>query len=285
MRRALILPAFVLAAAGQVAWLPADPAAAAGPAHVARAATSALVYDYHFAGTHGTVGNSAPGGPAVKLKLSGAWSPMPGGVQFSGNTTGKESVAAGKPASGDTLNVAATEALGFGAKIRYEAPSTGTCFKSPPNVTQAGRYTVHAAGAQAKLQLSNCGAGNQNVFPECRFSGSASAPSTPPVVGTTPLVNGAEYNLSCVKAPDRNGHTVITVQVTRLSTGTTSTNKFTIGAVGSIKTTQYLSAGNEYPLPKPADNTSQFVGGMSRDVYCAGPITQVQQCLAANLPS
>jgi hypothetical protein len=146
-------------------------------------------------------------------------------------------------------------------------------------VTQTGRFN----GAQAKLQLSNCGAGTMNVFTECRFAGSASAPA--PVVSTTPLVNGARYTLVCLKAPDSQGHTVLTVQVTRLSTGTTSSNKFTVDAVGSLVTTAYLSAGNKYPLPKAADNTSQFTGDMSRAVYCVGPLTGVQHCLAANLPS
>jgi hypothetical protein len=108
----------------QAAWLAAGPAVAApaSPAHAKSAATPALVYDYHFAGTTGTVSNSAPGGPAATLKLSGDWSRVPGGVHFAGNTTGYESVAAGKPASGDTLNAPATDAVGFGATITYESP-------------------------------------------------------------------------------------------------------------------------------------------------------------------
>lgn len=287
MRRFLMLSALVLAAGAQAAWFPAGLAAAAeaGPAHDAPAQTSALIYDYDFAGTTGTVANSAPSGPALTLTLHGNWSPAPGGVHFAGNTTGEESVAVGRPVSGDTLNAPATDAVGFGATIKYQEPATGTCFSDTPNVTQVGRYALHAVATQAKLQLSDCADNPAQVFPECRFSGSASAPDTSPVVGTTPLVNGAKYNLICLKSPDSNGNTVITVQVTKLPSGTTTTNTFTVAAVGRMKTAQYLSAGNKYPLPAPGANTSQFVGNMNQAVYCVGSLTAVQQCLTASLPS
>jgi hypothetical protein len=285
MRRTLIMTVLLMTATGQTAWLTAGPAAAAARPRVTPAASSALLYDYHFAGTKGTVGNSAPGGPAVSLKLHGSWSAVPGGVHFSGNTTGQASVAAGKPGSGDTIDAPATDAVGFGARIQYQQPATGSCFTGTPNVTQVGRFSVHEGGGQAKLQLSNCGAGHQHVYVQCRFDGSASKSSTRPVTGTTPLVNGAEYALACLKAPDSQHHTVITVQVTRMSSGATSKSTFTAGAVGSLQSTAYLSAGNKYHLPKPAHNTSQFVGNMSRAVYCIGPLTQVQRCLAANLTS
>lgn len=251
---------------------------------MAPAATSALIYDYHFAGTTGTVANSAVNGPAVTLTLHRDWSAVPGGVHFAGNTTGLESVAAGEPATGDTLNAPATDAVGFGATITYEQPATGTCFPSTPNVTQIGRDGPRAV-TQAKLQLSDCAVNTTQVFPECRFSGSSSALDSRPVVGTTPLVNGAKYNLICVKAPDSSSQTVIKVQVTRLSTGVTTTHKSTIGAVGNMQSTLYLSAGNKYRLPRPSQNTSQFVGDMSQAVYCVGSLTAVHECLAANLPA
>lgn len=285
MRRALIAGSFVLATAVQVPWLVAGPAVAApvGPARVTSAAESALVYNYRFAGTKGTVSNSAPGGPAVRLKLRGDWSKVHGGVHFAGNTTGKESVAAGKPTHGYTFDAPAADTVGFGARIRYQ--KAATCSTVTPNVTQVGRYAVGAVGSQAKLQLSDCASGHGKVFVQCRFSGSASPPNAPPVTGKTALVNGAEYNLICVKTPDGQHHTVVTVRVTRLSSGVTHANQVTVGPVGSMRTTEYLSAGNKFPLPKPAHNDSQFVGDMSQAVYCVGSSSAVQRCLAANLPS
>lgn len=294
MRRSLILTAVVLAAGAQAAWFPAGrvaaapdvpvPAASAGPAAVTGGARSALRYDFGFAGTTGKVGNSAPDGPALRLSLYGAWWRVPGGVHFSGSTGGRRSVAYGKPAGGHTLDVPATGAIGLGAKIRYEKPARGTCFTDTPNLTQIGRDALHSAGAQAKIQLSSCVASRKHVFVECRFSGAASAPGVPPLVGTLALASGATYDISCVKSPDSQGHTVVTLRVTRLATGTSRVNKFTIAAVGTIRSDQYLSAANKYPLPSPASNTDQFVGDMTRTVYCAGPLPAVQRCLSVYLP-
>jgi hypothetical protein len=258
--------------------------APAGPAAVTDGARSALLYDFSFAGTRGTVSSTAPHGPALRLALHGTWWRVHGGVHFSGNTGGRSSIAYGWPAGEDTLDVPATGAIGFGAEIRYQKPAHGTCFSDTPNVTQIGRYTVHAVGPQVKLQLSDCDASRNHVFAECRFSGTASAPDTPPLVGTRPLVSGAEYDVSCVKAPDSHGKTVAGIWVTSLATGATTVNRYTIAAVGAIRSHRALSAGNKYPLPPPASNTDQFVGDMARAVYCVGTLPNVRRCLVHYLP-
>ena len=88
-----------------------------------------------------------------------------------------------------------------------------------------------------------------------------------------------------MKSPDTSGKTTVTLEVTRISTGQTLTTTATEPAMGTLKTKEYISAGNKYPLPPPATNTSQFNGDMFRAVYCAGTTAEVHGCLAAHLPS
>jgi len=255
----------------------------AGPAAARTARASVLLYDYNFAGATGTVKNSAPAGPHVSLKLSGAWSAVKGGVHFRGDTSGNESVAFGKPASGFTLDEPSSAAVGFGALVRYNGPASGHCFRSTPNLTQAGRFGPRSV--QAKIQLTSCAASTTHVLMECRFAGGTSPPANNEVVSTLPLVNGAKYSVRCVKSPDTNGKTAVTLKVTDISTGHTATTTGTEPAMGALKTKEYISAGNKYPLPPPAANTSQFNGDMFKTVYCAGTPAQVNGCLAAQLPS
>jgi len=255
----------------------------AGPAAARTVPASVLLYDYNFAGTTGTVKNSAASGPHVSLKLSGTWSAVKGGVHFSGDTSGHESVASGKPTSGYTLNEPSSAAVGFGALVRYNGPASGNCFRSTPNLTQVGRFGPHSP--QAKIQLTSCTANATQVMMECRFAGGLVAPAKDEVVSTLPLVNGAEYSVRCVKSPDANAKTTVTLKVTDISTGHTVTTTGTEPAMGAMKTKEYISAGNKYPLPKPAANTSQFNGDMFKTVYCAGTPAEVNSCLAAQLPS
>jgi hypothetical protein len=255
----------------------------AGPTAARAVPASVLVYDYNFAGATGTVKNSAPGGPRVSLKLSGTWSAVTGGVHFRGDTSGHESVAYGKPASGYTLDEPSSAAVGFGALVRYNGPASGTCFRSTPNLTQVGRFGPRSV--QAKIQLTSCAASTTHVMIECRFAGGKVAPAKDEVVSTLPLVNDARYSVRCVKSPDANGKTTVTLKVTDISTGHTVTTRGTEPAMGALKTKEYISAGNKYPLPPPAANTSQFNGDMFRTVYCAGTLAQVNGCLAAQLPS
>ena len=255
----------------------------AGPAAARRVPASALLYDYNFAGTTGTVKNSAPRGPHVSLKLSGTWSAVPGGVHFSGDTSGHESVAYGKPTSGYTLDEPSSAAVGFGALVRYSGPAKGNCFHSTPNLTQVGRYGPQSV--QAKIQLTSCAVSTTQVMMECRFAGGKVAPTNDKVVSTLPLVNDAKYSVRCVKSPDTNGKTTVTLKVTDISTGHTVTTTGIEPAMGALKSKEYISAGNKYPLPQPAANTSQFIGDMFTAVYCAGTPAEVNGCLAAQLAS
>ena len=234
--------------------------------------TSALLYDYEFTGTTGTVVNSAPGGPAVPLTLDGTWSAVATGVQFSGNTTGDESVAFGKPTSGFTLNEPKTAAVAVGTRIQYQRPASGKCFTNTPNLSQIGLFNAKPTPTQVKLQLSSCATSSTQVMVECRFAGSltTTAGSDPPVVSSLPLVSGHVYNISCVKAPDHSGMTTITLNVTPVKTGVTTTDTFSVNAIGAMQSKQFISVGNIYPLPPPANNTNQFIGTMTRTIYCAG---------------
>lgn len=271
-------PAMVLSVLAPVMLL-SSPAVSSG--------NSALRYDYEFKGTHGTVVNSAPTGPVVPLTLYGDWTPVADGVHFSGNTSGDASVAYGRPAKGPTLNTSATEAAGLGTRIVYNAPANGTCFSDTPNIVQIGRYSPRSPSGQAKIQLSSCAESRRKVMMECRFAGSLTASQAPPVVSTLPLINGDAYNVSCLKSPDRaNNAATITLKVTRLSAGRkTVTHTFSVPALGRLRTRDYFSVGNKYPLPAPAMNTDQFKGDVTRAVYCSGPTDRVQSCLAAHLPA
>jgi hypothetical protein len=247
-------------------------------------ATSALLYDYEFAGTTGTVSNSAAGGPALPLTLVGPWSPVADGVHFSGDTSGNRSVGFAKPATGYTLNVPATTVVGFGARVVYAAPPTGVCFGDTPNITQIGRFAANTA--QAKIQLSKCADNKTHVEMECRFAGSLTPATVLPVRSTLPLVDGDAYDVSCTKSADKASTATVTLAVTDLSVpgSATVTDTFSVRALGALKTSQALSAGNKYPMPAPAKNTDQFVGDLTRAVYCTGTSGNVSSCLSAALP-
>jgi hypothetical protein len=257
------------------------------PSLAASSGSSALRYDYEFKGTHGTVINSAPAGPVALLRLYGSWARVWDGVRFRGNTSGDASVAYGRPARGFTMNTPAGQAAGLGTRIVYHAPANGTCFADTPNIAQIGRYSRRGPSGQVKIQLSGCADRRKNVMMQCRFAGSLTAPKAPPLQSTLPLINGDAYNVSCQKSPDRaNNITTITLTVTRLNGGPgrkTVTNTFTVRALGRLRTTEYFSVGNKYPLPPPARNTDQFNGDVTRVVYCAGPTHSVRACLAAHL--
>ena len=266
---------------------------ATGPT-IAKAATttarhvSVLLYNYNFKGTGRIVNNSAPAGPKASLTLHGTWQRVPEGVRFSGNTDGAESVAYGRPASGYTLNQPSSNAVGIGTRIVYYTPARGKCFADTPNITQIGRYSQRTKSAQAKIQLSSCATSRTRVLMECRFAGARTASHAPPMVSRMPLISGHVYNVRCVKSPDHvNGKATITLAVTDLNYRggrRTVTNAFTVRDLGYLRTADYISAGNKYPLPRPAHNTDQFNGTVSRVVFCAGAPAAVGRCLAAYLP-
>jgi hypothetical protein len=274
----------VVLSAVTLATLLVSPGSAATPA----AGASALLYNYEFTGTTGTVVNSAPNGPDVPLTLFGSWSPAYDGVHFSGNMTGDESVAYGEPTTGYTLNEPPTAAVGFGARITYFRPTSGKCFgkgQFSPNITQIGRFSSKPFPTQAKIQLSSCQTSSTQVLFECRFAGSLTVSSSdPPVVSTMALQNDNQYNVSCMKTPDHDGTTSIVLAVTWMKTGETTTNTFSQPALGTMQSTAYLSAGNKYALPPPTQNSDQFNGDMTRTVYCAGTTDEVESCLQTYLP-
>jgi hypothetical protein len=245
-----------------------------------------LLYDYEFTGTTGTVVNSAPSGPAVPLTLDGTWSPVATGVKFSGDTSGNESVAYGKPTTGYTLSEPKTAAVAVGARIQYQRPASGKCFATAPNLSQIGLFNAKPTPTQAKLQLSSCATNSTQVVVLCRFAGAltTAAAQDPPVASSLPLVSGHVYNISCIKSPDQAGMTTITLNVTPVKTGVTTTDTFTVSALGAMKSKQFISVGNTWPLPPPANNTNQFNGTMTRTVYCAGTTTAVSDCLTTSLP-
>jgi hypothetical protein len=215
--------------------------------------------------------------------LVGSWSPVADGVHFSGDTSGSRSVGFAQPATGFTLNVPATTAVGFGARIGYEAPTTGSCFGDSLNITQIGRFAAKAA--QAKIQLSKCADNSTHVVMECRFAGALTPATVLPVSSTLPLVDGHAYDVSCIKSADKAGTASVALSVTDLSAGSaTVTSVFTVKALGALKTSEALSAGNKYPMPVPAKNTDQFVGDLTRVVYCAGTSAAVTSCLRGFLP-
>lgn len=268
-------PAVVLSLLAPVMLLP-SPATSSG--------TSPLRYDYEFKGTNGTVRNSAPTGPIAPLTLKGSWTSVPAGVRFSGNTSGKESVAFGRPATVLTINTSATKAVGFGTRIVYDAPANGTCFSDTPNILQFGRFSPLSASGQAKIQLSSCAERRKSVVMECRFAGALTGSHAPPVASTLPLINGHAYIVTCRKSPDAaNNTTTITLTVTNLNAGKTVTNTFRVPALGRLSTRDYISVGNKYPLPPPAKNTDQFHGVVTKAVYCSGSASNVRVCLADHL--
>jgi hypothetical protein len=246
--------------------------------------SSALIYDYQFKGTTGTVTNSATGGPVAPLTLTGSWSNSPNGVHFSGDTTSKESVGYAKPATGRTLSAGSGQAVGFGAQIVFQGPKGATCFTNTPNVTQIGKYSSTGPSAQAKLQESGCGTSTHKVLLQCRFTGSKSAPTAPSVSNKLPLVSGNTYDVTCMKSPDtKKGTANITFTVTNLKTNKTLTNHFSVPAIGAMNTSEYLSVGNKYPMAPQASNFDQFNGGVNSTFYCVGSTADVSTCLSSSL--
>src|SRR5581483_12020194 len=99
---------------------------------------------------------------------------------FSGYTDSSNithgSAAHGKPAAGgQSINIAASQAVGSETQIVYHqpvAPTSSDCVATTdntPNISQVGRGSNTSTG-QVKLQLSNCTIG-QPVFPACRIWG------------------------------------------------------------------------------------------------------------------
>ena len=244
------------------------------------------LYSYNFAGTTGTVANSAEVNTAVPLTLLGDWTATAAGVFFTGNTVDAQSVGYAKSASGSTLTVPATQSVGVSILFRYQAPSSGQCFSDSPNLTQIGKFAANIT--QVKLQLSNCGKSATQVYPQCRMAGASTASSVLPVMGTQSLVDGELYIVQCAKTPDPvSGKPTLELKTTKVDTingNQVTIDSFQIAKTGNMNSTQYLSVANQYPLKAQTSNTDQFVGEVLKLAYCKGAdLSAAQTCLEAEV--
>lgn len=253
---------------------------------VSAAATGSL-YSYDLQNVvNGSVTNEAVANTTTPLNLYGDWSAQPNGVQFNGNTVDSQSVGYANPVSGPTLSVPASQSLSFGARVFYPGPPSGNCNPDTQNVVQIGRSADYAA--QAKIQLSNCHTSKVNVFPECRVAGANTPQSVSPVTSSVALQPGEEYLISCTKSPDVGPNANIALSVTKIDPvngNQTTTDTFTVAAIGLMNASNYLSVGNKYPLPSISKNTDQFTGLVNKIAYCGGAdVVASQQCLNSELP-
>jgi hypothetical protein len=213
----------LLAAVGLSAVLTAGPAMAAGT----------QLYFYRFDSGHvsgGNVGNQAGGtysGVSLKLyaRVSGDWkfANKNQGIQFSGDTKAHQSVAYGRPTSGDTIDVPNGDTIGAGAQFTFQSPTSSTC-SDTPNVAQVGRSGKPGV-AQVKIQLSNCTAGKP-TYVECRVAGSDSTiKSDQPVrLSSLALVNTDQYDVTCTKsAGNSSGEVNVDLTVRDVTAGTSKT--------------------------------------------------------------
>lgn len=232
-----------------------------------QAASSGSLYSYDFYSSNGTVANQATANTGVNMNLQGSWTSNADGTTFAGNTVNTQSGGYADPA-GDTLNVAASESLGASVQFVYK----DTCDADSQNISQIGPF---AAGvSQVKMQLSTCKSGK--TYPECRFAGALTPTGTPPVRGSTVLVDGKTYRLSCIKSPDTGASATVVMEIIIVDAqqgNETTTNSFTIPATGAVRSTHNLSVGNKSPLPKIARNTDQFIGTVAQLGYCKGTST------------
>lgn len=253
----------------------------------ADAAMANSLYSYDLRNVaSASVANGAAANTAVNLNLKGSWSAQPEGVAFTGNLVDQQSVGWAKPSTGPTLYVAAQDSLAFGAAFTFQAPAAGTCFKDSSNMVQIGRFGDLMT--QAKLQLSSCGKSKTATYIQCRIAGNSTRSSVAPVMSTMPLENGASYTATCTKGLNASGTTVVSLSVTKhdaVNGDYTVGNTFTTPATGIMRSTQYLSVANKYPLPTLAKNTDQFVGTISKVAFCKGSNQEVALfCLRTELP-
>lgn len=254
------------------------------PTQTYAAATGSL-YSYDFANAIGVVANNAEVNTNVSMTLFGDWTATSTGVAFTGNTTDAQSVGYAKPASGTTITIPTSQAVGAAIMFRYDAPASG-CFSDSPNMTQIGSFAKNVT--QIKLQLSNCGKSSANVFPQCRMAGSLTPSSVLPVMGTQALADGELYVVQCVKSPDPvSGNATLELKTTRIDAvngNQVTTDTFMVAPTGTMSSSKYLSVANKYPLPTQANNTDQFVAEVSQVAYCRGAsLAGTATCLEAEV--
>jgi hypothetical protein len=245
---------------------------------VTRAASNASLYTYDFSSVSGAqVPNTAAANTTAVMNLTGAWSQVPDGVRFQGNTVDTQSGGNAKPTSGTTLNVPATQSVGAAVVFTYQA----SCITDSQNMSQVGPFAN--AVTQVKLQLSKCK--NGVTYPECRLAGALTPSTALALRGDVGLQDGVTYRLSCYKTPDTGTTATVTMNLTSLDANnqdtTTATKTFPIPATGAMVSSERVTAGNKYPLPLQTSNTDQFNGILKKIAYCASAVTsEVAACLS-----
>lgn len=239
----------------------------------AASATSLYAYDLRSSSPYL---NSAPQSNAVPMALYGDWSSTSDGVMFTGHrTTSYRSVGVVDP-PGATIDVSGGTAVGAVVDFTFRPPSVETCPRDSKNLAQIGRFGT--GEAQLKLQLGACSAGV--VKPQCRVAGANTPKGAAPVTGTGTVQPGRRYVLECIKSPDVGGSASVTVRLTDVAAGTTTTKTASIPDTGRIASSRPLSIANKYPMPKPARNTDQFRGLVRRVEVCSGTsVPEVRSCL------
>jgi hypothetical protein len=252
----------------------------------AQAEDSSALYVYRLDGSTSTIANQGNYNPSAALNLDGDWSPSNFGVHFTGNLTDQQSVAYAGSRTEQMIDEGSDQAVGFAVKIRYAGPVSGTCNPDSHNIAQIGKFKED----QLKLQLTHCGGGatSTNVFPQCRMTGDISPSAGQVVTGTQALVDGEAYVLSCIKSPDANGNTTVTVRTERISTdgNQVTSDDFVMPATGRINITDYLSLANQWPRHAYSKNTDQFIGDIAAVAFCANPVIDaVLSCLSTEVPT
>lgn len=244
------------------------------------AASSDSLYTFDFANATGIIANSAASNSTANLTLLGPWTSDATGTTFTGNLTDTQTSSYAKPTSGPTISIPVTQTVGAAAIFMYP----GGCNSDSQNISQIGFFASGAS--QVKLQLSKCA--NGITYPECRIAGALTPSNTTAVRGTTKLIAGRTYRNECVKSADSKGKATVTMRTTLIDTttgNTTVTNTASIPATGNISSTQYVSAGNKYPLVAQSNNTDQFTGKIAKLSYCKGvDVLTAQTCLTSEVP-
>lgn len=242
------------------------------PLQSALAVSTDSLYVYDFRNATGVIANTAAVNTTVNMTLTGNWAATTDGTIFSGNTTNTRSVAYAKPATGKTLSVLASQAVG--AAIIF-IPNV-VCTADSQNLSQIGAFATGVT--QVKLQVSKCVQGV--TYPECRIAGAATPANTLAFRGTTPLSAGNPYRLECVKGPDQGSTAPLIMRLSDLVTGITTITNMNIPASGAMSSTAYVTAGNKYPLPVQSKNTDQFNGLVAELGYCKSiSLVAAQACL------
>ncbi len=240
------------------------------------AVSSDSLYVYDLRNSTGVIANTAAVNGSVNMTLTGSWTALAEGTLFTGNIVNTRSVGYAKPATGKTLSVLASQAVGAAIIFTPNA----ICTADSQNLSQIGAFATGTT--QVKLQISKCVSGA--TYPECRIAGLATPANTLAFRGTANLSAGVPYRLECVKGPDQGSSAPLVMRLTDLSTGLVSVTNLTIPASGAMSSSAYVTAANKYPLPTQPKNTDQFNGVIAELGYCkSASLLAAQACLEAEV--